>query len=168
MKNFTFLFFLLLSSFGYAQLSLPIDFESTTISYDFVDFDGGTATVIANLQSSGINTSATVAQIVRDGGQPWSGSKLTLANPLDFSTNNTFSMKVFSPAAGIPILFKLEGSGTAAPEVITNTTVANAWETLTWDYTGQPSGTFTDLVFIFDLGTVGDGTASSTFLFDDV
>ena len=168
MKNFIFLFLLLVSTLGYAQVTLPIDFETTPVTADFVDFDGGTATVIANPQSSGINTSASVAQIVRDGGQPWSGSKLILASNLDFTTNNSFSMKVFSPAAGIPVLFKLEGPGVAAPDNIVNTTVANEWETLTWNYTGAPSNTYNEVVFIFDFGTVGDGTASSTFLFDDV
>ena len=168
MKNFTLLFFLLMSSFVYAQVNLPIDFEMTPITTDFIDFDGGMATVISNPQSSGINTSATVAQIVRDGGQPWSGSKLTLANNLDFSSNNTFTIKVFSPAAGIPVLLKLEGPGAAAPDNVVNTTVANEWETLTWNYTGTPSNTYNQLVFMFDFGTVGNGTASSTFLFDDV
>ena len=167
MKNFTFLLFLLIATFGYAQVNLPIDFETTPVTTDFVDFDGGTAAVIPNPQPSGINTSATVAQIVRDGGATWSGSKLTLVDNLDFSTNNTFTMKVFSPAAGIPVLLKLEGNG-AAPDNVVNTTVANQWETLTWNYTGTPSNTYNQLVFMFDFGTVGNGSANSTFLFDDV
>jgi len=168
MKNFTFLMLLLVSTFGYAQVNLPIDFEATPVTADFVDFDGGTATVIANPQSSGINTSATVAQIIRDGGQPWAGSKLILSSTLDFTTNNSFTMKVFSPAAGIPVLFKLEGPGAATPDNVVNTTVANEWETLTWNFSGAPSNTYNEVVFIFDFGTVGDGTANSTFLFDDV
>ena len=168
MKNLTFLLFLFLANVGYSQITLPIDFETTPVTADFIDFDGGTASVIPNPQSSGINTSASVAQIVRDGGQPWGGSKLVLANNLDFTTNNSFSMKVFSPAVGIPVLFKLEGPGAATPDNVVETTVANEWETLTWNYTGLPSNTYNELVFIFNLGTVGNGTASSTFLFDDI
>ncbi|MCB0564638.1 MAG: hypothetical protein KDD01_09720, partial [Phaeodactylibacter sp.] len=97
-------------SFGYGQ-TLPIDFETTITTSDFEDFDGGAATVIANPQSSGINTSSTVAQIIRNGGPVWAGSKLALANNLDFSTLNTISMKVFTSApVGTTIKFKLEGS----------------------------------------------------------
>jgi len=163
-----FFFVLLAANLGTAQSVLPMDFESTTASYDFVDFDGGVGTVMANPQSSGINTSATVAQIIRDGGQPWGGSKLILATNLDFSVNNTFSMKVFSPAVGTPVLFKLEGPGVATPDNVVNTTVANEWETLTWNFSGLSSNAYNEVVFIFDFGTVGDGSANSTFLFDDV
>lgn len=145
-------------------LTLPIDFEGGP--YGFNDFDGGAATVIANPQSSGINTSATVAQIVRNGGATWGGSKLILNDKIDFSVGNAISMKVYSTRAGVPVLFKLEGD--AQTEVSVKTTVANEWETLTWDFTGQPSATFNTLVFMFDFGTVGDGSANSTFLFDDV
>jgi hypothetical protein len=145
--------------------SLPIDFEG--VAYGFVDFDGGTATVIANPQSSGINTSANVAQIVRNGGAMWAGSKLILKDKIDFSVNNAFQMKVYSTRVDVPMLFKLEGPN-AAKEIEVKTTVANAWETITWDFTDTPSNTYDQVVFIFDFGTVGDGSANSTFLFDDV
>ncbi len=145
-------------------LALPIDFEGGP--YLFTDYDGGAATVIANPQSLGENTSATVAQMVRDGGATWAGSKLILNDKIDFSTASTFSMKVYSSRVGVPVLFKLEGD--AQTELSTNTTVANQWETLTWDFTGQPSNTFNTLALMFDFGTVGDGSANSIFLFDDI
>ena len=145
--------------------TLPIDFEDGP--YGFTDFDGGIATVITNPHSSGINTSATVAQIVRDGGATWAGSKLLLDSKIDFSTYNTFSMKVYSTRANIPVQFKLEGSGQNT-FLSVNTTVANEWETLTWDFTGAATNIFEELVFMFDIGTVGNGSANSTFLFDDV
>lgn len=147
-------------------LILPIDFEAGP--YGFTDFDGGAATVIANPKSSGINTSAKVAQIVRNGGATWAGSKLVLNSKIDFSAAATFSMKVFSTRAGVPVLFKLEGDGGAATELSVKTTVANEWETMTWNFSGQPSNKFNTLVFMFDFGAVGDGSANSTFLFDDV
>lgn len=146
--------------------TLPIDFESGTFS--FTDFDGGTATVISNPKSSGINTSAKVAQIVRNGGQIWGGSKLLLNSKIDFSSANTITMKVYSTRKDVPILFKLEGEGGTATEVSVKTTLANEWETLSWDFTGKPSNTYNYLVFMFDFGTVGDGSANSTFLFDDI
>jgi len=165
MKYLNLLVLLLMTSISYGQIE-TIDFESGITTDDFVDFDGGTGTVIANPQMNGINTSATVAQIVRDGGAVWSGSKLILSENLDFSTYTTLSMKVFCTGpVGTIVKFKLEGNGQA--EVDASTTVSNEWETLTWDFTGQPMD-FNELVFMFDFGNVGDGSATSTFLFDDV
>lgn len=148
------------------SINLPIDFETEPVTTDFIDFDGGTASVITNPQSGGINTSATVAQIVRNGGQVWAGSKIVLANNLDFSTQGGLSMKVFTTAPiGTTVKFKLEGTGETEVDMLT--TVTGAWETLTWDFTGQPTN-FNTLVFMFDFGNVGDGSATSTFLFDDI
>lgn len=151
---------------SFPPLTLPINFEEGP--YDFVDFDGGIASVISNPEPSGINTSATVAKIVKGEGAPWAGSKLILEEKLDFSTNNSFSMKVFSPRADMPILFKLETAGAAEPDNIVNTTKANEWETIVWNYPDVESNKYDQLVFMFDIGTVGDASDNFTFLFDDV
>jgi len=165
MKKISLLFCLLTATIGFAQIT-TIDFETNETTAEFVDFDGGTATIIPNPQANGSNTSSVVAQIVRDGGQPWAGSKVQMSENVDFSTFNTFSMQVFSTApAGTVVKFKLEGNGEAEADAITTT--VNEWETLTWDFTGQPAN-FSDLVFMFDFGNVGDGSATSTFLFDDI
>ena len=147
--------------------SLPIDFESgAVVTSTFVDFDGGTAFVVANPQLSGFNISSKVAKIVRSGGATWAGSKLLLSSNLDFTTNSVIKMKVYTSApVGTTIKFKLEGTGNTERDV--QTTVSNAWEELKWDFTGEPSN-FNTLVFMFDFGNVGDGTANSTFLFDDI
>ena len=147
--------------------SLPIDFESgAVLTSTFTDFDGGTANVLANSQLSGINLSNKIAKIVRNGGAAWSGSKIILSSNLDFSTNNILKMKVFTSApVGTIIKFKLEGVGSTERDV--QTTVSNAWEELKWDFTGEPAN-FNTLVFMFDFGNIGDGTANSTFLFDDI
>ena len=156
---------LLIYNVGESQ-SLPIDFESEVTTSNFIDFDGGTASVIANPAPMGINTSATVAQIVRDGGLIWSGSKIELDANLDFSSSNSISMKVYTSAPiGTIVKFKLEGSGVSERDI--PTTVSNEWEVLTWDFTGKPSVSNT-LVFMFDFGNLGDGSESSTFLFDDI
>ncbi len=165
MKRVTLFILLFITVVGYSQ-TLPIDFETTIVTSDFIDFDGGMATVIDNPQSNGINTSSKVAQIVRNGGQIWAGSKIDLATNLDFTTSNAISMKVFTSApVGTTVKFKLEGSGDTERDV--QTTVSNEWEVLTWDFTGEPTN-FNSIVFMFDFGNVGDGSVSSTFLFDDV
>jgi len=156
---------LLIVAIAYPQ-SLPIDFETTIDSSYFTDFDGGTATVIANPQANGINTSIIVAQIVRDGGEVWAGSKIELLDKLDFTTLNSISMKVYTSAPiGTTVKFKLEG--TASTERDVETTLSNEWEVLTWDFTDEAAN-FNNIVFLFDFGNVGDGSATSTFLFDDI
>jgi hypothetical protein len=155
-----------------AGLGLPLDFESTTLAYAFNDFDGGNASVVNNPFSGGINTSAKVGKMIKKSGQPWGGSWIGLANPIDFSTKKTFKVKVYSPRVGAKLLLKVEnqtdGGISFEKEVVT--TVANAWEVLTFDYSAIPLAgkTYQKIVLIFDLGTMGDGTANFTFYFDDI
>jgi hypothetical protein len=78
--------------------TLPLDFESSTI-YTFVDFDGGVVTKIANPDKTGVNTSATVAKMVKGAGPVYAGSKIKMASAVDFSTK-LFKVKVWSPVAG--------------------------------------------------------------------
>lgn len=164
-KIATLLFLLFTGLEGYSQ-SLPIDFESAITTSDFIDFDGGIATVIENPQIDDSNPSTMVGQIVRDGGLIWSGSKIKLSDNLDFTTNNSISMKVFTTApVGTTVKFKLEGIGSTERDV--QTTVSGEWETMTWDFTGEPTN-FDYIVFMFDFGNVGDGSDASTFLFDDI
>jgi hypothetical protein len=151
-----------------SQITLPITFEDSTIAYTRVDFDGGASTLMANPFPGGINTSSKVLQMIKDSGQVYAGSKMTVASPVDLTAFNTFKMKVYSPRVGCPVLFKLEGAGTAPTERNTLTTVANAWEELSWDFTGATSNVYTDLVFIYDLGVMGDGSANFTFYQDDI
>ena len=164
MKKITLLVALMITSLGFAQMSFPFTFETGTTT--FTDFDGGAVTQIANPVPGGINTSATVAKMVKSAGQPWAGSKIVLAAPIDFSVNKVMKVKVYFPVAGKKLLLKLEG-GTAF-EINSPVVPANVWTELTFDYSGISNNTNPQLVFIFDLGTMGDGTANSTYYFDDV
>ena len=166
MKILSIITFLLMTFIGISQ-TLPEDFEASIITSDFTDFDGGVATVLPNSQSSGINTSATVGQIVRNGGATWGGSKYILAGNLDFSTMTNITMKVYTTAPiGTVVKFKLEG-GVGSAEADALTTVTGAWEEITWNFSGT-ANTFNTIVLMFDFGNIGDGTATSTFLFDDI
>ena len=163
------LFLLLLLGFYCSTIhaqSLPITFEDDVSLADFIDFDGGMADVVDNPAPGGLNTTATVGQIVRDGGAVFAGSKLILDSPLDFSTDTRLQMLVYTTApVGTVVKFKLEGAGSTERDV--TTTVSGAWELLTWDFTGTPTA-FNELVFMFDFGNVGDGSGASTFYFDDI
>jgi len=150
---------------------LPITFESATINYAFANFEGGNVTVITNPQSGGINTSSKVGKMVKSGGQPWGGSVITLGAPIDFSANKVFRMKVYSPRVGAKVLLKVENvsNGGINFEKEVTTTVANAWEDLVFDYNGiNTANAYHKIVLIFELGTIGNGSANFTFLFDDI
>jgi hypothetical protein len=147
--------------------TLPIDFESGTVSSDFLNFSGGTVTVIPNSQADAQNPSSTVAQMVRNGGDFWAGSQILLADNLDLSSMWHISMKIYTTApVGTRVKLELQGPG-----VSTNldylTTTTGAWETISWNFYGQ-DGAYERILFMFDFGNVGNGSASSTFLFDDI
>ncbi|WP_281240217.1 putative Ig domain-containing protein [Flavobacterium praedii] len=147
--------------------TLPLDFETGTFA--FVGFDGGATTTIANPNKTGINTTATVAKMIKGAGQPWGGSKLTLATPVDFSTKKIFKVKVWSPVAGKKLLLKFESPNGNFEKESAGVTAANTWEELTFDFSNvSTTNTASDMVFIFDLGTAGDGSANSTYLFDEI
>ena len=150
---------------------LPITFESATVNYAFTNFGGGVVTKIANPQINGINTSANVGRMVKNAPEVWGGSFITLGGPIDFSANKVFRMKVFSPRVGAKVLLKVEnltnGGINFEKEVVTN--AANAWEDLAFDFRAiNTTNTYHKVVLIFDLGTVGDGSANFTWLFDDI
>ena len=75
------------------------------------------------------------------------------------------------PRVGAKLLLKVENQANNAInfEKEATGTMANAWEELSFDYsTINTSNQYQRLVLIFDLGTMGDGTANFTYLFDDI
>ena len=152
-------------------LALPLTFQSTTYPYPFINFGGGSATVVNNPNPSGINTSTKVGRMVKGAPEVWAGSFIELVNPINFSTLRTFKVKVYSPRIGAKLLLKVENAtnGGIIFEKEVATTTANTWEELTFDFSAINAGNFySKVVLIFDLGTAGDGSANFTFYFDDI
>lgn len=150
---------------------LPVDFESSTLNYTFVDFAGGAATVVDNPQKSGIDMSNKVGKMVKSAGQTYGGTTLHLDQNIDFSTNKVFRMKVYSPRVGAKVLLKVENAadGSISYEKEVATTKANEWEDLAFDYSAvDASKVYNYITLIFDNGTMGDGSANFTWLFDDI
>ncbi len=177
-KNIAYLLFILYSLFFInpieAQIDLPIDFENEQITNDdIIHFNGGSGYVVYNPQIDNDNPSEYVGVVIRDGGDIWAGTYIELDSYLDFSTNTTLNMRVLSPYPGLMVKFKIEGDQGAFPsepatERDSYTTKTNEWEILSWDFSGEPSNTYRKLVLMFDFGNVGDGTADSTFYYDDI
>ena len=150
--------------------ALPIDFE-----YPFAlsSFDGGDISIVGNPDTDG-NSSANVAQLIKDAGQAWAGSKITVDTPFEITESITVTAKVWSPRAGLDLLMKFEDAAPwpdtkATAEITATTTVANAWEELTFTITGvDASLEYYNLVLIMDNGTQGDGTSDYTIYVDDI
>ena len=147
----------------------PITFEN---QFELSSFDGGDITIVDNPDTNG-NSSTKVAKMVKDAGQPWGGSKITITSPFNVSTT-TVTAKVWSPRVGLNLLAKFEDNVawpnvTSSAEVTATTTVANAWEELTFDFTGiDTSVDWYNLVLIMDNGTQGDGSSNFTIFVDDI
>jgi hypothetical protein len=88
------------------------------------------------------------------------------------------SVRVYSPDAGIPVRLKIEDKTAPTKSVETEamTTVANAWETLVFDFANQADGTAAlnpdytfDLASIFfNFGTTGADAGEKIYYWDDV
>lgn len=148
--------------------ALPVTFEDDTV-YTITGFEGADGAEVANPHITGINTSATVGQVIKNtGSQAWAGIIMPLPAPIDFSNMQKIKIKVWSPQANIPVLLKFEQAGnpSVSTELTVNTTVANQWEELTYDFTGiNNANNYQNFVLIFDMGTAGTG---ATYYFDDV
>jgi hypothetical protein len=156
--------------------SFPIDFESNeTLSGVFEEGDGVTGGPIANPDVSGINTSATVYEFNKAAGAAWySGLFHIFPQDIDLNASQEFTIKIWSPKAGINVRFQLEKEGGGGgPTVTVDQTLAtaNEWVSLTYDFSSLVNvGDAYDKFVIFpdfdDVGQpAGDG---SVYYVDDV
>jgi len=139
------------------------DFEGTPPRFEA--FGGNSTEVIANPDASGINTSAMVVSSTKpNGSEVWAGSFFDVSAPIDLATYPTISVKTWSPAVGATIKLKLENQANADENVEVDilSTVANGWETLTYDFSAAPAGTYDRVVLFFDFGVSPMGDAAYT------
>lgn len=153
------------------RLGLPVTFESGTNPRHLFDFESAISDVVANPDVSASNGSANVGKITRYLGAPYGGSKIEFVNNLDFTNHPQISMKVWTNAAiGTNVTLKAEKPFWGEERSV-QTTKTGEWETLTFDFTGVASD-MNVLAFLFDFvagsTNVGDGSAASTFYFDDI
>ena len=140
------------------------DFEGAAPAFEA--FGGNFTQVIANPDASGLNTSSMVAESTKqNGSEIWAGSYFDVDTPIDFATYPSISVKTWSPAVGAVIKLKFENQADAQEsfEVDLTSTVAEDWETLTYDFSAAPAGTYNRVVLFFDFGVspAGDGGFTS-------
>jgi hypothetical protein len=157
------------------SLNLPVKtgFEDAG-AVSFGNFGGGTASIIDNPVPTPVakpNTSAKVGQMIKDGGETFGGSTLTLDEAFDFSESEVLTINVWASRA-VPLTFKLEGPSDAEDrEVVVTHSGSSTWEELVLDFTGMSPPATTMVTLIFDNGTVGNASGQPafwTFYFDDI
>lgn len=149
---------------------IPLNFENSAIDFAWGGFGAATASLVANPDASGENTSSTVVQLNKPvGSEVWAGAFIPLDGPVDFSSSTKLYVNVWSPRANVPIILKLEDAvdQTIAVEVSADVTVANTWQVVEFDYSGAGdlSIPYEKIVIFFDFG---NGGMNEDFFFDDI
>lgn len=156
-----------------AAASLPLDFEGCETFLSSENFGSGiTSAVVANPFQEGINTSDFVLQVDKaDGADFFAGVQNTFASNFDLTTDNVFSVMVYSTKANVEFRFELAlnpqsdpVTGNPAP-VFATIANANEWTEVEFSFTGLPGGpmAYNQLVIkpdndMADSPIVGSGT----------
>ena len=160
-----------------ASSLLLVDFEDSS-TRGYADFGGNDSSIVLDPTDP---TNTVVQSIKTMGALMWAGTTVgsldTNFAPLPFTASETvMTVRVYSPDAGIPVLLKIEDASdnSISVETTATTTVADAWETLTFDFsTGAPplniDNTYNRVSIFFNFGTDGATVgADKTYYWDDV
>ena len=160
----------------------PITFDSSSLTYTLSGFGGAEDSTVVVDPAGGPNK---VAKVVKSAtAELWAGTTVSTGPnfsvpTLPFTALATKMMvRVWSPDAGIQVRLKVEDAAdpTRSVETEATTTVANAWETLTFDFANQAAGTaalnlaftYNKASIFFNFGVTGATAGAKTYYFDDV
>ena len=159
------------------KIDLPVTFDVQGVNYTVTDF-GNNQTVDAVDPDNANNKVKKTTKV--NGAETWAGT--TIGTSTGFATaipltaaSSQMSVRVYSPAAGIRVLLKVEDhtNNQRSVETFATTTMSGEWETLIFDFNNQApnsaafNATYTyDMASIFfDFGNSGNG---KVFYWDDV
>lgn len=164
------------------QMDLPVTFDDPDVDYGLEDFGGNASMFALNPED---NTDTVASSIKTAGSATFAGTTLNstsggpqgFASAIPFSAEETtITMNVWSPTAGTPVRMKVEKDNdpTISVETQVNTSVANGWETLTFDFASEVDGTtplnlastYNKLSVFFDFGS--EPMTETTYLWDDL
>lgn len=172
-----------LFAFSWASSQVVYDnFENQRrVTYDFVH--GVLDPYTTNPGAGGPNSSPVCGKYIRNAAEQFDVLVLKPGGLMDdvsayVSGTKTMSIDVYSPAAGIPVQITLEDATLAGPTnypvgrhsvYLATTTVANQWETLTFQFDNRPDGSvpntsLTSLILLFNPGT----NTNATYHFDNL
>jgi uncharacterized surface protein with fasciclin (FAS1) repeats len=150
------------------------------LDYELADFGGNVSQIVVDPTDAG---NMVVESTKTDGAQPWAGTTVAdvtgFTEPIPFAEGSTtMTLRMWSPTAGTVVRLKVEEVGTpeVSVETETTTTVAEQWETLTFDFANQAEGTaainfasiYNKASVFFAFGTNGTDAGAPTFYWDDL
>lgn len=153
-----------------------IDFTSAAVKYEpFGDM------VSAGQVDDPADAANKVVRLVKGpGSQVWAGTTIFTVDAdksvpaFDLAASKVVTLRVYSPAAGIPIMLKIEDAADPGIflEKTVNTTLANAWETLSYDFASPSNGTYNSAnrynkASVFPNFLVAE-TANAAYYFDEL
>ena len=161
------------------DLYLPVTFEEN-IDYGLADFGGNVSEIIEDPTDPSNHVAKSIKTVEA---QTWAGTTIGgdvgFAEPIPFAEGSTtMTVRVWSPDANIPVRLKVEQA--YVPEISveteTNTTVAEEWETITFDFANEAPGTepinysntYNKASIFFNFGTDGATAGEKTYYWDDV
>ena len=159
---------------------LPVTFDDSAVTYTLTGFGGAED---ASVVTDPVTGAGKVAKVVKSAtAELWAGTTMsTGANfsiaTLPFSaTTKTMTLKVWTPAVGIPVRLKVEDAAdpTRSVETEATTTVAGGWETLSFNFANPASGTaalnltytYNKASVFFNFGKTGAAGGAGTYYFD--
>jgi hypothetical protein len=176
---------------GQPVASILLDNFETTRLLAYPNTSGALTQTAANPAANAVNSSPTCASYGRNAGVQYdylvllpSAAPNHFGNVSDFSAGTQrISVKFYSPAAGVPVQLVLQNSpksntniypnGKYAGDFNATTTVANAWETLTFTFAAGTAGNFDPTVTANDVDQMTmliapNTNGGATYYIDDV
>ncbi len=169
-------FIFIMSSVLLAQ-NAPINFETggQGANWTWTVFENGTnppVQILANPHSTGINTSATVAQFTAlVAGQPWAGCESQHGADIGtftFTPNNcTVKIMVYKTVISDVGIKFASSSGASSGEIKVANTLINQWEEITFDFSTRIGETNDQIIIFPDFNLAGRVT-DNVILFDNI
>jgi hypothetical protein len=148
-----------------APATLPISFDGST-PVIFLGFNGAEGSTV---QAGPAGAAGKSLKILRSGGEVYAGAFITTVAMPFAADRKTFTARVYSPKAGVPMVLKVEGAnGLSSADVQATSAVVVGWQTLTWVATGLDlSKSYNKLTLLPNLGAV-DAAPGQSYYFDDI
>jgi hypothetical protein len=167
---------------GSASAWPTITFDDAAVTYTLTGFGGAEDSTVVLDPAGGTNK---VARVLKSAtAELWAGTTVSTGANQSVPTiplatgSTTMTVRVYSPDAGIQVRLKVENSAdpTVTVETEATTTTSNAWETLTFNFANQatgtaafnPAATYNKVSIFFNFGTTGAVAGAKTYYFDDV
>lgn len=132
-------------------------FMTADFAHSFEPFGNIQSEIVANPNTSGINTSCNVQNYIKTAGcETWSGVGKGLANAIDLTATSStqFSLMVYGETKATEVTLRLEfepfPNTEPSADVVQTMTKVGEWEELIFDFSAHTDKTFKSIIVYFD------------------